>query len=110
MFVGTFRVTHILWLIIGTQFTNEIAASGETGLGSELNSLINKICNLTVANSYEEVQELLDFDMSQIIIKTELNPETRERTFKMYKCPEVQQQGQQQDFSEPQNNDYDEER
>lgn len=48
--------------------------------------------------------------MSQIIIKTELNPETRERTFKMYKCPEVQQQGQQQDFSEPQNNDYDEER
>lgn len=100
-----FQITHILWLITGINPTNEIAASGEMGLGPELNLLINKICNITTVSSYEEVQELLDFDMSQIIIKTELDPQTRARTFSMYKFPDTKQKH----ISNPQN-DYDEER
>lgn len=88
------------YIIINTP--TKLALSGEENLGPELNSLINKLCYLPATGStYEDLKKLLDFDVSNVIIK--FNPE--EKTFSMYKSPDTRQQH----LPEPQS-DYDEER
>lgn len=71
---------------------NEIAAFDEKDLGPELNSLINKICNLTTATSYEDVKKVLNYDLSNIIIKSKLNPKDNKRTFSMCRCLDAKEQ------------------
>lgn len=88
------------YIIINTP--TRLALSGEENLGPELNSLINKLCYLpATGGTYEDLKKLLDFDLSNVIIK--YNPE--DLTFSMHKCPDSKQQV----FPQLQNHD-DEER